>query len=227
MTASVIAGEIACGPTLHLIDIENLCGGRLSSSRCSSAWEHYLYQVGVSAEDQVTVAANARHAAAAFFCLPQTARRILVPNTPDAADHALLESAQVNRITQRHCSVVIASGDGAFAPLARALRAAGLHVIQVITEGVAVSGDLYLSCEELIRLPALDPPPPHSGNDVVPTAAPRDSRALLHNKFAAGSRSMSAPAPRSRQTRQLCGSILPKLDTRLKLSVSGSKRGDQ
>lgn len=227
MTASVIAGEIAFGPTLHLIDIENLCSGRLSISRCTAAWEHYLHQVGVSAEDQVTVAANSRFAAAAFFSLPATARRILVPNIPDAADHALLESAQVDRIAQRHCSVVIASGDGAFAPLARALRTAGLHVIQVVTEGVAISGDLYLACEDLIRLPALDSFLPLSDNSVVAKAAPHDHRALVHNKFTAGGRSMSAAATRTRQKRQLCGSILPELNTRLKLSVSGSNRGDQ
>lgn len=155
MTGSVIAGDVVTGPALHLIDIENLCGGWISSNRCAEVWDHYLHQVGVSPEDQIIVAASTHHAAPAFFTLPPTARRLLVSNAPDAADRALLEAVQLDRVTSRHCSVVIASGDGAFAPLAQLLRATGLRVTQVVTDKVSVSGELYRSCEDLIRLPAL------------------------------------------------------------------------
>lgn len=155
MTKSVLVGDPPNGPALHLIDIENLCGGKLSSNRCSEIWDHYLHQVGVSVEDQITVAASKHHAAHAFFALPPTARRLLVSNAPDAADHALLEAVRLDRLTNHHRSVIIASGDGAFAPLARLLRDGGLRVTQVVTDGVSISSELYRSCEDLIRLPAL------------------------------------------------------------------------
>ncbi|WP_257606254.1 NYN domain-containing protein [Rhodococcus sp. LW-XY12] len=189
MTGAVIAGNVVQGPALHLIDIENLCNGRVPA-RCAEVWDHYLHQVGVSTEDQITVAVSRRHAAEAFFTLPATARRILVPNTPNAADDALLESVQTDRVGCRHRSVVIASGDGAFAPLARALRAAGIRVTQVVTEGVGVSGALYRSCEDLIRLPEPGRPVEIAADD------PRDLQRACPVRVATEPRERRAPTCR-------------------------------
>lgn len=186
MTGSVIAGDVVMGPALHLIDIENLCGGWVSDKSCAEVWDHYLHQVGVSPEDQIIVAASVRHAAPAFFTLPPTARRLLVSNAPDAADRALLDSVRLDRVITLHRSVVIASGDGAFAPLAQRLRAVGLRVTQVVTDKVSVSGELYRSCEDLIRLPALRC---SSGKSTSPRIGPLRS--------AASSTSMSTSSGRS------------------------------
>lgn len=140
------------GSVSHIIDIENLCGGDVSG-RVSDVWASYSRMVGVSAGDQITVAANRSNAVPAFFALPHTARRILVPNEPDAADKALVASVDASRTASRHATVVIASGDGFFTGLAVTLREAGLRVVQVATRGVGVSAGLYVVCDDFVSLP--------------------------------------------------------------------------
>jgi hypothetical protein len=142
-----------CHSALHLLDIENLCLGRVRPSTCSVVWDHYLHQVGVSPRDQIVVAANSVGAASAFFSLPGSARRLLVPATPDAADHALIDSVDLERVALRHDTVFIASGDRAFAPLAHDLRARGLRVVQVVATGARVAAELYVTCDEFRQLP--------------------------------------------------------------------------
>ncbi|OZD06593.1 hypothetical protein CH275_10310 [Rhodococcus sp. 06-235-1A] len=137
---------------LHLLDIENMVSGDVSAVRCSAWWGDYVTDVGVGERDQITVAAAWRHAAPAFFAVPANARRIGVTSAPDAADLALLDSVDVERVAHQHDEVIIASGDHIFAPLARALRAAGVRVVQVVASGVGVSAELYCSCDDLIRL---------------------------------------------------------------------------
>jgi hypothetical protein len=141
------------GSALHLLDIENLCLGRVFPATCVAVWDHYQHQVGVSSRDQIVVAANTVGAASAFFALPSTARRLLVPVTPDAADRALIESVDLERVALRHNTVFIASADGAFAPLAHNLRARGLRVVQVVAAGSRIAAHLYTNCDELRQLP--------------------------------------------------------------------------
>lgn len=138
---------------LHLLDIENMVAGDVSADRCAAWWEDYVTTMGgVWDRDQITIAAAWRHAAAAFFAVPATARRIGVTSAADAADLALLDSVDVERVAQHHDEVIIASGDHIFAPLARALRAADVRVVQVVAPGVGVSAELYSSCDDLIQL---------------------------------------------------------------------------
>ncbi|WP_413617062.1 NYN domain-containing protein (plasmid) [Gordonia rubripertincta] len=139
-------------PVAHFVDIENLCGGDVATL-CPSIWAEYVRRVGIHDHDQITVAANRYNAVPAFFTLPATARRILVPNNPDAADRALVNAVDVANLARKRTTVVIASGDGYFAPLARSLRAAGLWVTQVATIGTGISAELYVNCDELITLP--------------------------------------------------------------------------
>lgn len=140
------------GSVSHIVDIENLCAGDVAG-QASDIWASYSQLVGVSPQDQITVAANRSNAVPAFFALPHTARRILVPNEPDAADEALVASVDVGRLARHHSTVVIASGDGYFTGLAMKLRAGGLKVVQVATRGVGVSAGLYVKCDEFISLP--------------------------------------------------------------------------
>lgn len=156
MVTTTSAGSEPAGFVSHIVDIENLCAGQVSE-HCADVWKCYTDLVGVDANDQITVAANRNNALPAFFALPPTARRLLVPNEPDAADRALVDSVDVERIVRRHRAVVIASGDGYFAALARTLRGAGVEVIQVATRGVGISADLYVNCDELVTLPSLSP----------------------------------------------------------------------
>lgn len=149
---SVIRASQIDSSRLHLIDIENMVVGNVSASNCSAWWADYVTTVGISPLDQITVAAAWPNAGAAFFAVPANARRIGVTATPDAADLALLDSVDVKRVARQHDEVIIASGDHIFAPLARALRASGVRVVQVVGPGVGVSAELYCSCDDLIRL---------------------------------------------------------------------------
>lgn len=146
--------SVPSGPVSHFVDIENLCGGDVATL-CPAVWAEYVRKVGVHDHDQITVAANRHNAVPAFFTLPSAARRILVPNKPDAADRALVDAVDIDNLAEKCSTVVIASGDGYFAPLAKSLRAAGLRVVQVATSGAGfgVSTDLYVNCDELISLP--------------------------------------------------------------------------
>lgn len=149
--------KLSRSTSLHLIDVENQCGGVVTDERCRAFWRHYEARVGVRPGDQIVVAANIYNAPSAFFALPSSTRRILTPATVDAADLALLASVDLDVVTVRHGAVVIASGDRIFTELAQQLRAAGVTVIQALTAGVGNSHTLYRACNTLIRLPGEAP----------------------------------------------------------------------
>lgn len=138
--------------TLHLLDLENIVGGNVSPSLVAEAWEEYARVTGMRAGDQVVVSVARRNAVPAFFALPAGIRRVVGANGPDGADAALLAEVDVTDVARRFGQVIIASGDHAFAPLARALAAAGVPVIQVIGAGLPAA-DLYCSCPTQLHLP--------------------------------------------------------------------------
>lgn len=140
--------------TLSLLDLENLTGGEIQTAAVRDTWARFTDVIGARYDDHHTVAVSQRHAATAFFALPSNIRRVIGPNAPDGADIALLNSVDIDWTAANFGQVVIGSGDHIFTFIAKRLRSAGLHVIQVTGIG-RCSADLYRACNEHRRLSGL------------------------------------------------------------------------
>lgn len=138
--------------TLHLLDVENLVSGQVSRATVSAMWAEFVRVVGARWNDHSTVAASTRHAPAAFFALPRGIRRVVGTDDPDGADRALIDSVDVDWVSEHFGRVVIASGDHIFAPLANRLRDNGVEPVQVIGGGLS-SAALYRACTAHHYLP--------------------------------------------------------------------------
>lgn len=138
--------------TLSLLDVENLVRDGIKTHRVADMWTEFVEVTQPRWDDHTTVAVASRHAATAFLALPAGVRRVVGNNGPDGADQALLASADIDWVAAHFGRVVIGSGDHIFAPLAEALRAKGLSVVQVIGAG-ACSAQLYRACSEHKYLP--------------------------------------------------------------------------
>ena len=115
--------------TLHLIDIENLVRGRISTARVQAAWAAYVETVGINHGDQVRIScASGARARLMAFAVPAGPQLLVGGRGPDAADQALISSVDVAFTARRFPAVVIASADHIFAPLASALASAGCEV---------------------------------------------------------------------------------------------------
>lgn len=144
------------GRRLHLLDIENLCGGsHVGEQAVANAMTEYDEAVSVSGVDHTIVA-----------CSPQlvfpakTARsgaQVLIGLGWDGADRALLEAVRVEDVASRFDEVVIGSGDHIFRALAIALRLSGL-VVTVVSRASALSGDLARVAQKIVYIPELPQP---------------------------------------------------------------------
>lgn len=138
--------------TLHLLDVENLVSGQVSSATVGAMWAEFVRVVGTRWDDHSTVAVSSHHAPAAFFALPTGIRRVVGTNHPDGADLALIDSVDVDWVSKHFGRVVIASGDHIFAPMANTLRANGIELVQAIGGGLS-SAELYRACTAHQYLP--------------------------------------------------------------------------
>jgi hypothetical protein len=116
------------GRTLHLIDIENLVRGQVSPVTVRQAWEAYTGTVGVGPGDQVRVACATNTAACVAFAVPRRLQLLIGGHGRDAADNALIDSVDAAFTARRFATVIIASADHGFAPLAASLGALGCTV---------------------------------------------------------------------------------------------------
>lgn len=137
---------IAAPRTLHMLDIENLVGGRTRQNTCADLWSAYGAAVGVDRDDQVVAAAAAPDAIWAFLAIPRNIHRLAPPAGADAADLALLDAWPVPEVVGRFERVVIASADHIFAGYARRLRLCGIRVDQATGRGMC-SAELYRVCQ--------------------------------------------------------------------------------
>jgi hypothetical protein len=119
---------------LHLIDLENLLGTARDPEAVAAVWRAYERQVVIGCRDHLVVATGPSLAPAAWFGLPRRARR-LVGRGVDGADKALLESIDPEHLARRYQRLVLASGDGIFAALARRLATLDVPVWQVTGMG--------------------------------------------------------------------------------------------
>lgn len=121
---------VADPEVLILTDIENLCGGskKVSAPLCKQV-RRSLRQI-VNSNNVLTVVASGPKARGRVPSLKSIvgAKHLLVAGGVDGADKALLNYA-ASHPAVRCKTVVIASGDAAFAPLARLLKQSGVRVV--------------------------------------------------------------------------------------------------
>jgi len=154
-----------------LVDLENLTGGRSTRGEARQLWETFLTEVGISNADRVVVGANrytARKLSPVIDC--EDLRWVVGAMGPDGADRALLAAAaNLIHIAKHYDELVIASGDHAFADLARRARARNMRV-QVVSRNrdhrTTLSADLRRTADTILTLPTLNarpcPSSPHS-----------------------------------------------------------------
>ena len=118
--------------SLHLIDLENLCGSGLPpTSLIETVWRTYRYGVPTSPEDHYIVGTSHLFAARAWFVLPEQGIQRRIRSGKDGGELAILADLDLDHAASRFDRLVIASGDGMFTETAKAAREHGLHVHQV------------------------------------------------------------------------------------------------
>ena len=120
------------GRTLLLVDVENLLGGtHFTAAEVDTLRPQVIEAAGVNGHSaQVTVAASAG-AALLEAGLGWSGARCVWRKGKDGADLALADVALNEGVAQRYGRVVICSGDGLFAVVARFLSEAGVSVTVV------------------------------------------------------------------------------------------------
>lgn len=137
--------------TAHFLDIENLCGNPTAFGAVHVAAE-YRDLVRVQHGDQIVVGASSSQAAfAGRQAFPGA--QLVYREGQDGADNALVDFArsELDVLAGRFDTIVIGSGDHAFAPLARELAAVGLTVV-VVAIPRTISGALTRSVDRIVGL---------------------------------------------------------------------------
>ena len=148
------------GRTIHLIDIENLVGRpRAGVGALHQALECYRCTGPVAGGDRVVIGAS-----------PQVGRQVeplikwfwpsaelCTRGGPNGADIALIERVKNDSpsILTRFDRIVIGSGDGDFAPVARVYIARGL-VVDVASRRKSLSRELEDAVREVWYFPEID-----------------------------------------------------------------------
>jgi hypothetical protein len=138
--------------TVHVVDVENLIGEDHRSAtveQIRAVIEDYRQLVGARDGDLFFFGAN-----------PELKFRVMVATGSnqvrgykgkDGADKALLDVVGTDWVVGQFDRVCVASGDHAFAPLARSLKGEGLHVT-VVSRPMSVSAELYTAASEHLVL---------------------------------------------------------------------------
>jgi len=146
------ATDVPTGRALHLVDLENVLGDPgATGPEVVDTYETVLARGLHRAGDLVVVALNpglAPH----FAFADHTPCQLFVRRGPDGADLALLGWGSPELVARRFHRLVVASGDGIFAGIVRALREFGLRV-EVLYGNGRVSRHLHCSGVPLVRVP--------------------------------------------------------------------------
>lgn len=146
------AHAIPAGRALHLVDLENVIGDpRASGPGVVETYEEVLVHGRHRAGDLVVVAVNPGMFRQIAFC-PHTSCQLIVARGRDGADLALLGWARPEWIVARFDRLVVASGDGIFAPVVRTTREHGL-VVEVLHGRGQVSGRLRRTDVPVVHVP--------------------------------------------------------------------------
>ena len=139
--------------TLHLVDIENLCGdGFPDHDAAVSVLSSYIEAAKLGADDFGFASANRHLTKYLAYDLPDALRWVPGGTGPDAAERALLDHTDAGFVARRYDRVVIGSGDHAFADLACDLVAAGREVVVVAVDG-SLSRKLSSAATAVVLLP--------------------------------------------------------------------------
>ena len=142
------------GRTLVLVDVENLLGGSdFTAEQVHALRTVVTASVSIPTDAHVTVATSAGGPLVEAGLGWPGARRVW-RRGQDGADLALADVALNEDTTGRYQRVVICSGDGLFAVVARYLRAAGLQVT-VLARPDALSRALASAAGDIAVLPTL------------------------------------------------------------------------
>lgn len=136
------------GRACHLIDAENLNGGYFDSF--IAAGDLWRTHVGLNRSDLAVVGTDAGNAITAHEGLPWAA--LVIGRGPDGADNALITRGASNLSTHRFDSLIIGSGDGAFAQLAAEASSTGIYVI-VACQPCRLSWKLRSAAHRVLALP--------------------------------------------------------------------------
>ena len=139
------------GRALHLVDLENLAGGRFQPEMLARARDRYLEVARPGPADHVVVAVNPAIMLATKLLFPH----VLVMAAPgaDGADLALLDYVRDPCwICPRYERIVIGSGDHIFGDAARCYRELGFEV-EVISRQGALARELRRSATGVRMLP--------------------------------------------------------------------------
>lgn len=142
------------GRTFHAVDIENLLGtGRPDEASVAALRSVYVGIAGVMPLDQVVVACNRASLVDVGFGWGPSSARYRVGSGRDAADRELLAVLECEAVADRFRHVVIASGDGIFAPMVARVAAAGCEVT-VVCRRASLSVRLKMAAKRVVYLPA-------------------------------------------------------------------------
>lgn len=116
--------------SVHLIDVENLCGeSRPSRQQVEVAHRRYLEAVSPDEKDHFIVASSKGNLINVSLGWPGA--RYLARDGQDGADLCLAEVMTGEKLEQRFRRAVVASGDGGLAPCVAQLAGSGLHTVVV------------------------------------------------------------------------------------------------
>ena len=116
-------------------------------------WSLFVSSFELRAGDQVNIGMAPWTACNYMTALPLNQVRLVVgASGRDSADKALLNSVDVDHVAERFDSVVIASGDGFFAGLARTLSERGLSVWNATSSCSGGAARLQQACQHHLRL---------------------------------------------------------------------------
>ena len=139
------------GRALHVIDLENLSGGRPGWRRSREVWLTYERGIGIQNGDRAIVVVSSMFAAAVRSVVPSYVQLKFCPPGPDAADRVLQELAAAEISRSKFAMVIIASGDHSFAGTSELARSRGMDVWLVSGHG-SVSRKLAALCPLRFRL---------------------------------------------------------------------------
>jgi hypothetical protein len=115
--------------TIHLIDVENLCGNaRPSRGDLRAVRTRYESVASVGPDDHVVIACN--HGVV-LSVADEWPGRLIARSGPNGADLALIDVVNTEAVADRFDHVVVASGDGIFAEMVARLTSAGAAVTVV------------------------------------------------------------------------------------------------
>lgn len=137
--------------SLHVIDIENLLGTTRSASEVRRVWNTYANGIGLGQNDSVIVASGPTLAKVAAFELSDFNLCYHIRSGIDGADNALLDQIDLSHVARRFEWLIVASGDGIFAPLMEQARSTGIKVWHVAGRG-GVSKQIRSACALHSRL---------------------------------------------------------------------------